>query len=260
MITAEALRRIARRQELPAGVVEKDYAISWLLKEVYENTLLKEALIFKGGTALRKVYFPETWRLSHDLDFTAIGDLSPKAIRDGLEQVFTAIKKSNGMVFELRSFHITDGSIIAGVQFTGPLVHKNRLRADITLDEKLVTPPELRTVSTGYPDIPAFRVKVYSPKEILIEKVRSIIQRGKSRDYYDVWRIFKDDEFDMDEVKNLLIKKCQINEIDYKPELIFDEDRLKEAEGYWQKALGELTKELPDFNIVISELKTKLVI
>jgi predicted nucleotidyltransferase component of viral defense system len=68
LINAQALRRISRSQGLPTGMVEKDYVISWFLKEVYENALLKEALIFKGGTALRKVYFPETWRLSHDLD------------------------------------------------------------------------------------------------------------------------------------------------------------------------------------------------
>lgn len=260
MITAEALRRISRRQGLPAGMVEKDYAISWFLKETYENTLLKEVSLFKGGTALKKVYFPETWRLSHDLDFTIIGDLGEEAIRDSLEQVFGAITLSNGLVFSLKSFYVTKGSIIASLQFAGPLVQKNRLRIDITLDEKLIFPPEWRIVKTDYPDLPEFRVKVYSLKEILIEKLRSIIQRGKSRDYYDVWRLLKENEFDINEVRDLLIRKCQINEIAYKPELIFDDKRLREANRYWQKALSELTKELPEFEEVVLELRKKLII
>ena len=220
MISAEALRRIARRQELPVGIVEKDYAISWLLKESYENVVLKKALLFKGGTALRKVYFPEVWRLSHDLDFTLLGELEAEETKDELEQVFRAASTSSGIAFSLKTFHATKGSIIANIQFIGPLVRKNQLRMDITLDEKLVLRPEWRKVTTIYPDLPEFEVKAYDLKEILIEKIRSIIQRGKSRDYYDVWRLLKEKEFDIDEVRELLIRKCQINRIEYKLSLI----------------------------------------
>ena len=257
MITAEALRRISRREGLPAGIVEKDYAISWFLKETYENTILKEALLFKGGTALKKVYFPETWRLSHDLDFTVVGDLSFESIREGLDQVLRAIFLSNGMAFSLKTLHLTKGSIIASLQFTGPLVHKNRIRIDVNLDEKLILPPDWKHVKTPYPDLPEFKVKVYSLKEILVEKLRSIIQRGKSRDYYDVWRLLKENKFDMNEVRELLIKKCQINEIEYRPELILSDKRLREAKRYWRPALGGLMKELPEFDEAVSELKNR---
>jgi len=258
LITAEALRRISRQQGLPAGFVEKDYAISWFLKDTYENVLLKETLLFKGGTALKKVYFPETWRLSHDLDFTILGDLDTDEIREGLEQVLKTTSQNSGIAFSLDSFHVTEGSIIANLQFRGPLVHRNRIRIDITLNEKLIFDPEWKVITTDYPDLPEFRVKVYSLKEILIEKLRSIMQRGKSRDYYDVWRLLKENRFDMKEVRELLIEKCKINEISYDSELIFDEERLEDARRHWQKALGELTKELPKFDDVVSELKMKL--
>jgi len=259
LITAEALRRIARRQELPVGIVEKDYAISWLLKEAYENIALKEDLLFKGGTALRKVYFPEAWRLSHDLDFTLLGELKVKETKDELEQVFRTASTNSGIAFSLKTFHTTKGSVIANIQFTGPLVRKNQLRMDITLDEKLVLEPEWRIITTIYPDLLTFEVKAYDLKEILVEKIRTIIQRGKSRDYYDVWRLLREKEFDVDEIRELLIRKCQINRIEYKPEVIFDDDVLTEVATYWQKALADLTKELPEFNEVILELKEKLM-
>lgn len=39
-------------------VVEKDYALSYLLAGIAETPLLRESLVFKGGTCLRKAYFP----------------------------------------------------------------------------------------------------------------------------------------------------------------------------------------------------------
>lgn len=260
LITAESVRRIARQQGLPAGIVEKDYVTSWFLKEWYENPALREGMIFKGGTALKKVYFPETWSLSHDLDFTRLGDLGSEEIKQGLEQVFRTLSRNSGITLSFQSFHSSEEAIIVSLQFMGPLVHRNRIRTDITLREKLLFAPEWREVKTVYPDLPEMRVKVYSLKEILTEKLRSIMQRGKSRDYYDVWRLLKENEFDMREINGLLVKKCRINDIPYKPELVLDEKRLGKAKRYWEKALGELTKKLPDFDTVISELKRGLVL
>lgn len=61
MITADEVKKAARNKGFPAGVVEKDYALTWLLYGVY-NSELKDVLAFKGGTALSKVYFPNFWR------------------------------------------------------------------------------------------------------------------------------------------------------------------------------------------------------
>jgi len=258
MISAEALRRIARRQGIGVGWAEKDYVISWLLKKLYENECLNEALVFKGGTALKKVYFPETWRLSHDLDFTAIATLDPDVIGRCLEDVFSSVAQKSGLILRLDSLKPIRGGVDAKIQFTGPLVYKNQLSLDITFDEILVTEPEWRTVATAYPDVLSIRVKVCSLREILAEKIRSIMQRGKSRDYYDVWRLLEENDFDMSDMWALLVEKCRTKGIEYDPGLIFDEERLREAERYWQVALGELVTELPDFKVVKSALREKL--
>lgn len=63
----EQIRRIAREEGLSAGVVEKDYAITWLLRGYYRrDSGLRRSLVLKGGTAIRKVYYPSTWRFSED--------------------------------------------------------------------------------------------------------------------------------------------------------------------------------------------------
>ena len=256
MLTEEEIRRIARRKNLYVGLTEKDYVIEWLLKGIYESEI-KESLIFKGGTAIKKVYFPETWRFSHDLDFTAVCP-DGKGINNQLKEVFDDVERKSAIKIEFKSFHETSGSIIANVQFLGPLNAKNRIRLDISLDEPVITKPVSKVMDSQYPDIGSYEVHAYSLEEILVEKIRSILQRGKSRDYYDVWILLKVETFDLEEIRELLIRKCQFKGIEFDSELIFDENKLDAAKGFWEVGLKDLVKELPDFDLVIDGLRREL--
>ena len=126
------------------------------------------------------------------------------------------------------------------------------------MKEKMVLEPERRPIRTNYLDLPKFEVLVYPLSEILAEKIRSIMQRGYSRDYYDVWRLLKENQFKDSEIKKLLKRKCELNRIKYEPSLLFDERRLSEAQSFWEKGLLHLTKELPEFETIISEIKERL--
>ena len=256
MLTEEEIRRIAKRRNMSVGLTEKDYVIEWLLKGIYESGI-KNNLIFKGGTAIKKVYFQETWRFSHDLDFTAL-NLDSENIRNELGGVFKDIERQSSIKLDFKSFHGTPGSIIANVQFSGPLNAKNRIRVDVSLDENVITKPIFKIVASQYPDIAHYRVNAYSINEIMAEKIRSILQRGKSRDYYDVWMLLKVEKFDLNEIRELLIEKCKHKGIEFKSELIFDEDKLRGARRFWEVGLKDLVEKLPDFDFVVSELKNKL--
>jgi predicted nucleotidyltransferase component of viral defense system len=257
VLRASDLRRIASQQRISVGFLEKDYAISCFLKALY-GSRLSDFLVFKGGTALKKVYFPETWRLSHDLDFTSVGGVDAQAIGSELQSVFKAVAAEYGVSMSLESFHVTLGSVMAEIRFRGPLDYPNILRLDISLDEKLVIEPEWVQVRTGYPDVPDFRVKAYSLNEILVEKLRSLMQRSRSRDYFDVWKLLVEKQFDLKEIRVLLVEKCRTRGVEYKPELFFDVGKLEEVKAYWDRGLGDLMKEVPDFDVVISELRDKL--
>jgi len=259
LISAEQIRRIAREQKLAAGVVEKDYALTWLLNGFYlRNSGLDDSFVLKGGTAIRKVYFPQTWRFSEDLDFTVVNAMESEGIKESMHRVFRTLLQESGINYSLESFHPTEGSTIANVQFLGPLNFTNTIRHDISLKEKIVIEPERRPVKTNYSDLPEFEVLVYSLNEILVEKIRSIMQRGYSRDYYDVRRLLKENKFKGSEIKKLLKRKCELNSIKYEPSLLFDEKRLSEAQSFWEKGLLHLTKELPNFETIISEMKERL--
>ena len=254
----DELRRLTKQTGFDLATLEKDYALSWLLSGIYaKESKLRDALIFKGGTAIRKVYFPE-WRLSEDLDFTVTQKIEPQNMKQDFEQVFQLLKES-GITYSFSSFSHRGFAIFAEVKFLGPLGFRNKITLDISLKEKMVEQPAWVTVKPEYRDIPEFEIQVYSMNEILVEKIRSIFQRGKARDYYDVWRLVQEDgKFDFSKIKTLLIKKCEITGVEFRPDLIFDENRLSEARKFWIIGLAKLTKNLPDFDIMISRLRDRL--
>ena len=70
MIRDAEVRRIARVAGVEPRIVELDYALGWALRGIAAHEYLSDRLLFKGGTCLRKCYFPD-YRFSEDLDFTA---------------------------------------------------------------------------------------------------------------------------------------------------------------------------------------------
>ncbi|MCJ2520011.1 MAG: nucleotidyl transferase AbiEii/AbiGii toxin family protein, partial [Candidatus Thermoplasmatota archaeon] len=138
---ADGLRRLAGQTGFDVATLEKDYALTWLVQGIYApDSPLANVLIFKGGTAIRMVYSPE-WRLSDDLDFTILKDIEPKTVRDGFEQVFVRLRERSDIAYEFYQYHGRPYVILARIQFLGPLGHKNRIKVDISLDEKLVEDP-----------------------------------------------------------------------------------------------------------------------
>ena len=259
LIDAERLRKLARDEKIGAAVVEKDYAITWLLKGFFlDGSPLREGFVLKGGTAIRKAFFPGMWRFSEDLDFTVMDGGNADGIKESIQKILDMLLTESGISYSLYSFHPNPGAIIAYVQFRGPLNHPNKIKLDISLSEKMALHAESRTVKGGFPDLPDFRIMVYTLREIMAEKIRSIMQRGYSRDYYDVWRLVKESQFDKQEIKSLLVRKCELKGIAYEPNVLFDKTRLEEANVHWSGGLSHLVKELPDFDKVISELRVNL--
>ncbi len=256
MITADEVKKAARNKGFPAGVVEKDYALVWLLYGVY-NSELKDVLAFKGGTALSKVYFPKFWRLSEDLDFTLVKEIRPEEIESMLKNCLNMLNEKTGMNFNIASFHSNPDHVIVSIQFTGSL-GKNVIRMDISLKELLVTELLRKEITDSYPDSTGFTILVYSLDEILLEKLRSIIQRGKSRDYFDAWMLLNRNKFDKDRIRDLFMEKCKFKNIKPDYEMFFEDTKLNEARDFWEKGLARLMKGVPVFDTIITDLKKEL--
>jgi hypothetical protein len=81
---AELFAETADRKGLPEAIVEKDFWVCWVLKQLFSIETLSDRLLFKGGTSLSKIFHAIN-RFSEDLDlavdYTALGftgDLDPR--------------------------------------------------------------------------------------------------------------------------------------------------------------------------------------
>lgn len=157
MITLNRIRRGAAGLGLDMLVVERDHALSWVLKALYADQKLSKWLAFQGGTALRKAYFPN-YRFSADLDFALREPIDDLTLRERLGTAITLIADWSGIKTHLADSRTTrripgQQSFEGRVIFIGPRGQRQnppRIRLEMTAWEELLLPPETKSLIHGY--------------------------------------------------------------------------------------------------------------
>jgi predicted nucleotidyltransferase component of viral defense system len=108
MISRSELQRLANREKIALGTLEKDYVLSEILKALSRVTSLSDILVFKGGTALRKIYFAD-WRYSEDLDFTANHDMKDEELRQSLDEWYSQVEQTSQIRLTTKMLHKPNG-------------------------------------------------------------------------------------------------------------------------------------------------------
>ncbi len=245
MLTRTQIQRLAQRNHIGMQAQERDYLQHLLLMLFYARS---QALIFKGGTALRLVY--RGARYSEDLDFSALISGEPVAapvhIADGmyaalrgLWQAVVADLRDFGAEGEIRNVWEGEVGFSFDVSYQGPLYDgrdrsKGKVRVDVSLrGEPSATRREL--VRSEYDDVRPFVVTVLSPEHLLAEKVRALLVRAKPRDLYDVWLMVEQGiHLDAD----LIRQKLRLYEMALLPEVV--EAALARARRDWERDLRPL--------------------
>jgi predicted nucleotidyltransferase component of viral defense system len=183
MLTRPQIQRLAQRNSIGMQAQERDYIQHILLFALYSQS---QALIFKGGTALRIVY--QGNRYSEDLDFNGPDDVP--ALQDLWEQVAKRLL-SFGVVNEIRNQWESDVGYSFDISYQGPLHDgrdrsKGKVRVDINLRQEDIE-SQRAFVSPAYDDLRPFVATTISQKYMLAEKMRALLIRGKPRDLYDIW-------------------------------------------------------------------------
>ena len=226
MLTVEDVRRLAMRFGIPLGTVEKDYMMTSLLRHL---SLLTDNLVFKGGTAIKKVYL-STSRFSEDLDFTAIG-------RQRFERLLDEACAATG--FELKNVVRGKKSFSANARFRGPLNFPNSFIIEISMRERLLLPRKALPLIHPYPDIPRFSFPTMDIKEIAAEKLRAAYMRGDPRDFFDLYQLAR--TFDLANMRKLFFEKLRALGVRFK-------------EGRFQERLGRANMNQIGY-LIPSELK-----
>jgi predicted nucleotidyltransferase component of viral defense system len=248
LIDRRELLAKARERNLNLNIVEKDYVLGWLL---FGFSLIN-SLVFKGGTALSKIYFPKIWRLSEDLDFTLLDDKF-SIISERVQEIFNLIEKKSGIKLNLKSEFSNPDYLQLKIQYHG-VIGKNWVKIDITKND-LIEKPALKSVKKEYSDYKDFKIKVESVEEIFCSKLRTVIERKKCRDYFDLWKLTKL-SLDLDKAKKILKEKLEIKGIKFtSTKQIFPNDLHETLLPYWERELGRLVYPLPDLELVLEELR-----
>lgn len=270
MIDFAELRRKSRKWKIPEQAIEKDYVLGWVLKGMFDDEILRDSLVLKGATALRKTYFSE-YRFSEDLDFTGIKNLGLKLLKERLDFFTPIITGKSGIEFE--TIRIEKTRDVSGEEaydirlyFVGPRRQRTtpmRVKLDITYYEKVMLPHEKRILFHPYSDAEdcITEVNVYALEEILAEKLRAIIQRTRARDLYDVWFLLKFhiNSFKREELTALFLRKCAYKKIRYKSIRDFGfKGRKEDFVNAWRTSLQNQLRDLPDAEVVITETKSLL--
>jgi uncharacterized protein len=262
MIKPGEIQNKAREFGVRDQQIEKDYILSWILQGMSQHKELSKALAFKGGTVLKKVYF-EGYRFSEDLDYTLLdNDFTNEQIFLWFAEVFEYIREEANIPLEIidNNEH-EDRGINFHISYVGPLggIGANKkVKVDISRSETLVFKPVMNNVILGYTDQEEHQLLCYSLEEILVEKLRSVMQRMQARDFYDIWYLLVVYNMDVVFYINEFKTKCEnkdVNPLDFYKKL---EQRLPQYKGRWQKSMADQIQELPNFETVVREVMRQM--
>jgi predicted nucleotidyltransferase component of viral defense system len=262
MIKPGEIQQKARAVGVRDQQIEKDYILSWILKGIAQHEQLSKVIVFKGGTVLKKIYF-EDYRFSEDLDFTLINnEISNEQIFEWFRETFDYIKEEANIPLEIidNNEH-EDGGINFYISYIGPLGgqgNNKRVKIDISRSEQLVFEPVMKDVFIDYSDMVEHQLLCYPLEEVLVEKMRSVMQRMQARDFYDIWYLLEQHRMDVDLYLSEFETKCkskELNHTDFSKKLA---ERLPQYKGRWQSSMSEQIKDLPDFDKVEREVQRHL--
>jgi predicted nucleotidyltransferase component of viral defense system len=251
-------------RRIPEAVLERDYCLAWFLAGLSQSKL-RDLLIFKGGTALKRCHFGD-YRFSEDLDFTLARREEFVQIRAGLEEVYELVAQGSGIGFsfeaEDRQTHVNSYTFY--LRYQGPLPTPNTVKVDITIAEILLFPVEhlqvLRTYQE-FEDVPEDRpIAVYSLNEIATEKIVALQDRARNepRDLYDLWFLISHVGIDIGHLIGAIMEKLRFREKDIagvEDRIVAKEARLK---ALWSGRLGHQMEALPQYDEVFRAVRREL--
>lgn len=163
--------------------VEQDLVISRALVEIFNDDTLSQTLVFRGGTALHKLYVKTQTRYSEDIDLV-------QRTPEPFGQVVDRIREKLSFLGEpKRNLKKHNFTLVYQFDSEFPPVLKLRLKVETNTREHFSvlgikeTPFLVQNSWFSGKTI----LKTFSLEELLATKLRALYQRRKGRDLYDLF-------------------------------------------------------------------------
>ncbi len=282
----ERLKKRRKETEVKWEIIEQDYLLSLIIESIALVPELKNNVVFKGGTALKKMYFGD-YRFSQDLDFSVVAEHDYLSAHLG-----ELMKVVCTLATERRQAISNENIIIESAPYFGDRPHPRgqlafciqvkypwhrsfytKVYAEFTFQELVVSEPLLKSIIHDYGDPCEGELYVYSLEEIVAEKIRALLEfakklhergwgRSRVRDYFDIWMILTTfvDSIDLTIIPDIVKKKCEYKNVVFQGiDDIFQQALLLNVESEWEVWLSGLVTMLPDKSKVIKELREILI-
>ena len=163
-----------------------------LIAEVAQHPVVGNSLALKGGTCLHKLWLPEPWRYSEDLDYDIRGDVSLDDVKNAIAEI------GHRVGFSGHAARMGRGEQpVHHTRLHGSFVDGAPMAIKIDVDPHAGEPALPHAHRPFTVDSSWFQSNVavvcHEPAELLASKVAALYGRRRHRDFFDIWAAFKAD-------------------------------------------------------------------
>lgn len=183
--------------------VEQDLIISRALVDLYNHPHVQDALVFRGGTALNKLFIKPGARYSEDIDFV-------QKRAEGIGSTIDAIRQILKPWLGDPAWKITQRSAKLIYKYETISTTPGKLKVEINTTEHLKVLPlkevEFHVNSKWFNG--SSKIITYEIEELMATKLRALYQRRKGRDLFDLWYVMKHDLIKIDKMLDIFSQYC----------------------------------------------------
>jgi len=244
------LQELAEDAGVDPLVLERDWVLTEIIYHLTHQPVGRD-LVLKGGQALRHIYGSE--RFSKDVDYVARRRVDFAELRDLLTIRYPTLRPPATPPTSTKF-----GLKIDPISYTGPLRSPGMVEVEVSFREEVQLP--VRDMEYKSPFRAPFPVAVMDLHEMVAEKVRAMVQRGNSRDLYDLWFIFSQIDARVDDgtVARLIPRKFTPPLVSrgWRRDALYTNIRANEAD--WDDRLRDLVVDPPTFDDALDVVERAL--
>jgi len=238
----------ARRDGRPFDELLMYFAIERFLYRL-STSKHRDQFVLKGALLFR-VWAAEDSRATRDIDFLMYGENSIDNLSKIVREII-AVNSDDGIVFDLDSIDVQlikedadyEGIRVVFRAYLGKA--ESRMQLDIAFGDVVNPQPETGMYPTVL-DHAAPELRFYPPETVFAEKLEAMINLGslnsRMKDFFDLWRMAQQFEFDGFELLNAVSKTLSNRKTEalaysvLKSELTSSLDKQKQWAGFLEKS------------------------
>lgn len=179
MIAKQGLKNMATKAQTHYENILREYVQHEFLHRLYQRKE-SSAVFFKGGTALRIVH--QSPRYSEDLDFS-VKSMKLPTIESLMLETLTSLQNLNFKT-KINVSKQTSGGYLGIFLFN---VHQRSIRIKVEISQRNDHPHRGQPIMTKNPYFANYSLLVLEQKILVSGKLNALLDRGKARDWFDLY-------------------------------------------------------------------------